>query len=423
MKRTLLFVVFLTTWGLATANAQVDTLRICTYNVLKFSENTGPARFANLRLVLREIQPDVLVVQEMISQAGMQALRDSVLNHQNPNVFASGPFIDGPDTDNAIFYRQSKVQLLANQQISTDLRDFSEYTLRANEVEFRLYSLHLKAGRAAANSQRRLTETSVLRNHLNDLPAGAYFIILGDFNIYTASEPAFVKLTGREADNDGRAYDPIMLAGAWHNNRTFAAIHTQSVRTTSFGGGATGGLDDRFDMMLVSESLYNPQAGQQGEFMRYLVATYTSFGNDGQHFNLSINAGKNSAVTQNIAEALHGVSDHLPVYADFEIDPNKTISALNPSDRQPAHFILLQNYPNPFNPSTNIRYTLSQPGYVRLGVYDLNGKETAVLVDEFKSSGAHQIRFIATELMSGVYFYRLNVNGELSAPRKMIILK
>ncbi|MFQ5629226.1 MAG: endonuclease/exonuclease/phosphatase family protein [bacterium] len=423
VKRILLFVQLFLIPCLTTATAQIDTLRICTYNVLKFSENTGQNRFKNFRFVLNAVQPDVLVVQEMISATGMNVLRDSVLNHQTQNEFASGPFIDGPDTDNAIFFRQQKVQLLASRQISTDLRDISEYTMLANDVEFRLYSVHLKAGQASNNAQRRFSETTVLRNHLNNLPDSTHFIVLGDFNIYSASEDAFAKLTDSETDNDGRAFDPVMLAGAWHNNRTFAAIHTQSVRTTSFGGGATGGLDDRFDMILVSGSIYNALPGRRGAHMKCLAGSYTSFGNDGQHFNQSINAGGNGAVAANIANALHEVSDHLPVYVDFELDPNKTISSISRFDGNPNHFTLLQNYPNPFNPSTKISYSISAPAVVRLSVYDISGKEVAILVDEFKSPGSHQVEFKATDLMSGVYFYRLHVNGLAGISRKMILLK
>ena len=71
------------------------------------------------------------------------------------------------------------------------------------------------------------------------------------------------------------------------------------------------------------------------------------------------------------------------------------------------------NYPNPFNPETTIRYALLQPGNVRLAVYDLLGHEVAVLVDEPKPAGWHEIRFPAAALPSGSYMYRLQAQGKI----------
>ena len=64
-------------------------------------------------------------------------------------------------------------------------------------------------------------------------------------------------LTGDSGDNDGRLFDPIDRIGHWHNNSSYADVHTQSTRTTQFGGGANGGMDDRFDWLFVSEAILN----------------------------------------------------------------------------------------------------------------------------------------------------------------------
>jgi hypothetical protein len=85
-------------------------------------------------------------------------------------------------------------------------------------------------------------------------------------------------------------------------------------------------------------------------------------------------------------------------------------------------FALQQNYPNPFNPSTNISYQLPKAGFVQLNVYNLLGKEVAVLVNEFKSEGKYSINFDATGLSSGVYIYTLKVNDFIQN-QKMTIMK
>lgn len=81
-----------------------------------------------------------------------------------------------------------------------------------------------------------------------------------------------------------------------------------------------------------------------------------------------------------------------------------------------------QNYPNPFNPSTNISYQLPQAGLVQLKVYNLLGKEVAVIVNEFKPGGKYSTNFDAVGLPSGVYIYSLRVNGFIQN-QKMTLMK
>ncbi|RMF59353.1 MAG: T9SS C-terminal target domain-containing protein [Calditrichaeota bacterium] len=88
----------------------------------------------------------------------------------------------------------------------------------------------------------------------------------------------------------------------------------------------------------------------------------------------------------------------------------------------PESFSLSQNYPNPFNPATTIRFQLPQSGFVSLKVYDLTGREVAVLVKEQKPAGTYQVSFDAGQLASGVYFYRLK-SGEFQQTRKMLLVR
>jgi glucose/arabinose dehydrogenase len=88
----------------------------------------------------------------------------------------------------------------------------------------------------------------------------------------------------------------------------------------------------------------------------------------------------------------------------------------------PLAFGLEQNYPNPFNPSTEIRFRLAEFGPVRLSVYDLLGREVAVLVDEARPAGNHAVTFDAAALPSGIYVYRLTA-GRIAEARRMLLLK
>jgi len=88
----------------------------------------------------------------------------------------------------------------------------------------------------------------------------------------------------------------------------------------------------------------------------------------------------------------------------------------------PERYSLSQNYPNPFNPSTSINYTLRTSGEVRLVVYDMTGREVAVLVNQFQNAGEHVARFAPTALPSGIYFYKLQTSDQTFS-KKMVLVK
>jgi hypothetical protein len=88
----------------------------------------------------------------------------------------------------------------------------------------------------------------------------------------------------------------------------------------------------------------------------------------------------------------------------------------------PKVFALHQNYPNPFNPTTGIRFQVSVVSDVRLVVYDILGREVAVLVHEQKMPGMYEVEFAASGLASGVYMYRL-ATGQYVECRKMVLMK
>ncbi|MGE5679952.1 MAG: T9SS type A sorting domain-containing protein, partial [Bacillota bacterium] len=83
---------------------------------------------------------------------------------------------------------------------------------------------------------------------------------------------------------------------------------------------------------------------------------------------------------------------------------------------------LEQNFPNPFNPLTTIRYSVSVNTKVLLKVYDVLGKEAAILVDEFKSPGNYSVDFNGSSLSSGIYFYRITC-GNFTETKKLVLIK
>jgi len=103
---------------------------------------------------------------------------------------------------------------------------------------------------------------------------------------------------------------------------------------------------------------------------------------------------------------------------DVVIEPN----SISQIDNIPSRFSLEQNYPNPFNPNTTIRFHLQEATNVSLKVYDIAGREVATLVDGRQNVGLYSIDFNASNLASGIYFYRLQA-GKNITQKKMVLLK
>ncbi len=104
---------------------------------------------------------------------------------------------------------------------------------------------------------------------------------------------------------------------------------------------------------------------------------------------------------------------------------NITVSGINDPSTIVKDFALAQNFPNPFNPSTKINFTLDKSALVTLKVFDINGKEISSLINNKNySMGSYSVNFEASKfnLNSGVYFYKLEVNG-LAEVKKMMLVK
>ena len=88
----------------------------------------------------------------------------------------------------------------------------------------------------------------------------------------------------------------------------------------------------------------------------------------------------------------------------------------------PLAFALDQNYPNPFNPSTTINFSLAEPSFVKLAVYNLLGEEVKVLKNEYMNAGSFNVSFDAASLPSGMYLYKIET-AQFSSVRKMMLMK
>ena len=294
-----------------------EQITLLTYNLLNYPEQSNltpdtTLRHPFYRTIVSYVDPDIMVTQENTAQNGVNFFLANVLN-ANSNTYSAGTFINGYDSDNAIFYKTAKFSFVSNTRIFTDLRDINEFKLvhLLSGDTLRIYSVHLKASSTAPDEAQRALEVDSLRKFTNALPTGTNFLICGDFNIYKSTESCYQKLLAVTPGVDGHFIDPISMTGTW-NSTAYTNFHTQSSRTRAFGGGSTGGVDDRFDLILFSNAM------MQTGGISFVPGSTIPLGNDGNHYKDSINKQPNTAVPAYVADAVHYASDHLPVSCKIE---------------------------------------------------------------------------------------------------------
>lgn len=135
----------------------------------------------------------------------------------------------------------------------------------------------------------------------------------------------------------------------------------------------------------------------------------------------AVNRGLPSLRVTAVAVTAEGI-----VYAGTDRGIYRSTSAIStdaePAGNVPRHFALFQNYPNPFNPRTVIPFEIRSPSHVRLAIFDLLGREVAVLVDAYRPAGKHEVNFDASRLPSGVYQYRIETESGRQA-RSMVLFQ
>jgi endonuclease/exonuclease/phosphatase family metal-dependent hydrolase len=297
-----------------------DTLTIVYYNILNYHID----KLEHFKTIIDYTKADVIVLNEVSSNAASTSLLNSINELQRFN-YQKARFTDGPDKDNMLFYNSGKLVLHFQDSIPTELRLINRYQLfhkmhSEDTVFLDFYSCHLKSSSGATNANQRFRELKNFKDYVDNLPIPQNIFIGGDFNFYNfATEPACQYLVD---SGEVKFFDPIESLGNWHDNPLYAQIHTQSTRVAAFGGGATGGLDDRFDFIFVSEDIIQGQND-----VTYVAGSYLALGNDGLRLNQSLIATPLSAtVPEEVTNAMYYMSDHLPVVMKIAVNIKNPVS-------------------------------------------------------------------------------------------------
>lgn len=323
--------------GLASGARGQDTLTVMHWNLLNYgntttyctqTNNTIATKATAMGVVCTWMAPHILTVNEIGANSFAPShFLNNVLNINGINYYQGSALtnLSGTDLANFVFFDSRKFVLHSQHQIATAVRDINIFKLYHNDPNLPFHQdtaflfvicTHLKAGNTSADAIERAAMAKVIMDSSSiwsSFPA----LLSGDMNLYTANEQAWKNFT-QPADTTGEVfYDPINMAGAWQDNQMFAVTHTQSVRSSSNGCASGGGLDDRFDFILMNKKLKKTPG-----FYEYIAGSYKALGNDGNHLNQSITNGINNSVPAVILQSLYDASDHLPVVMKLKLTPS-----------------------------------------------------------------------------------------------------
>lgn len=390
-------------------------IRVMNYNVLNFPMGNIANRQDSLKTIIDYLQPDLVLLQELRSEEGLNLILDESFN-TNSNNYSSSEYVPLQSNPNssfplqqAIIYNTEVFGFKDEGIILTSYRDInslvlylnSEQLLNGDTTFIYVYTTHLKSSEGEANEAIRNEMAGALVDHLEELPENSYVIFGGDFNVYSSTESAYQTLLNSE--NHIPLFDPIDSPGNWHSSSyPDKSILTQSTRSSQiFGDGAGGGVDDRFDFILLSEAFF------QGSELSYSEDSYKAFGNNGICYNSSIlNCIPGNEIPSEMITTLYYMSDHLPVILDMDL--NITLSQIN---QEKEKFFRLSTA-NPINGVTEISFNSK----LRVEYYLINAQGKII---QSGINNGQSLKLSLQDLPSGLYLLNLR-SGEFNELVKLI---
>ncbi|MDR1345636.1 MAG: hypothetical protein LBK03_02900 [Bacteroidales bacterium] len=395
-------VIFMLLYG---HNCKADTITMMQYNLMYYTTST-PAncppgatyldeKDANLKQIIKYINPDVFCVNEIGSNIiYVNRILNNVLNSDGVTYYAACPLTNHSgggysSIANMLYYDSRKMAFHSHFYI-TATRDINAYklyyksnSLTSGDTIFITFIIaHLKAGNYA---ERRGQEAASVMNRLVQLPAANY-VLSGDFNLYNANEPAYQQFINY-SNNFYAFYDPV--AGSWNQMH-----HTQSTHTSSSGSCfSTGGMDDRFDFILVSPYIY-----YGNNRVKAITDSYRAVGQDGNRYDRTINNPPNNAVPDYIANALYNLSDHIPVTMLFDI--NAPLAIANATQNWSINVV------NPVREQLDMQLSTLTSGCYTFDIYTVDGRPIAHF-ERMCTAGNNRINY-PLNIPAGFYLLKIS---------------
>lgn len=393
--------ILFTIWGLCWIGAtllkaqDVDSVRIMHYNILKYGYEwscmSQTTKNNYLRTIFTAYKPDLLTVNEIEpKEATINGLRTNTLGYNTSMTAAPYSNSNGSDIVNCLYYNATKFGYLGLKAIKGNVRDIDVHrlyhkaaTTKGDTLDFYFFVAHFKAG--TDFPEARAETAKDIANWLTVNRKIERYLLSGDLNLYSSNEQAWITLTGGTSP---RFVDPANAATGWRG-QAFAGIHTQSPNDNTNNCAATGGMDDRFDFILVSPVL---SVGTQ----KIKPLGYRAFGNDGQSYNEALDCSKTKSVSSAVCTALRKVSDHLPV--TMELSFPKT--AEGTAEQLPFKATL---WGNPASEKTKVLLETAESGNYTWELTNILGQRPAWGIESISAPGS-SFEIILPAMASGSYF-------------------
>lgn len=398
-----------------------DTITVMQWNLLKYSSSGTTCipiagKTADIKTVVKYIMPDILGVNEMYpSTYEVNYLLNNALNTDGVTYYKSASITNlagSQDIVNMLYYNFNKLGLISNTPIQVNYRDINIYKLyfkaadlatTHDTIYLNVIIAHLKA--SVGYESERAAMTNTLMTYLNNINIPGNYLCQGDFNLYTSTEPAYQNLIGN-ANANMRFYDPINSPGDWAGNYYFKNIHTQSTHTSG-SCFVTGGMDDRFDFILISKNVKDSTGA------KYISGSYKAIGQDGLHYNNDLTAlPTNTAAPSSVINALYNTSDHLPVMLKLNISASlQSVADMNNKD-------LNITFNNPVVDYLKLYFESEKPSVLKVQIISILG---SLLSEEniFCSPGQSDIS-VAFNFPKGFYLLRITDGNNKKIIRKIV---
>ena len=425
-KRTTMFLLLIL---FVNVNFGQTRIKAMMYNVLNYSDSeVSRNKTPFLSTILDEVKPDLFMVCEMIDEIGSNYLFENSIIPFNEN-FQKAPFEENQSgsysLQQMVYYNTEKLILEETRVITADTRDINQYTfkintenLNTNPITIEVFVTHLKASTGSSNRQRRLNSIQSFVSYTNNIADDSYVLFAGDLNFYTSNEEGYQHLIDdrnpiviidpidRPTPNfpdDGIDYYENYNSTYFWNNSSFRDIHSQSTRTSNIGfiddSGSTGGLDDRFDFIMMSKN-FNTSTS-----LYYVNDSYKVVGNNGNCYNSFIsNPNCSGGYSQTLRDALIEFSDHLPVVMEIET-PENTLSTNLISETNFIGSNIIKDY-----------LKITSPNDINnLKIYSITGQLIDVKLS--KNTGNDTIIIDVKHISKGIYYLS---HQKLKKPLKFI---
>ncbi|NQT77680.1 MAG: T9SS type A sorting domain-containing protein [Bacteroidetes bacterium] len=407
--------------------ASQDTLRVMHYNTLYYGYHPGFCNITNnnpdlkdayLRTILEYVKPDIFTVNEI---SAATTFHDHVLNEvMNQTSYAlyemsASPNLAGSNIVNMLYYNAEKLVLQSQEVAQDSIRDIDVYRLyslneglsEGDTVFIHCIVAHLKAGDNSTDRSKREVMVHNTLNYLETYGKPGNYLFMGDFNFYKSSEAGF-QLMINNNDPVFRFYDPVNEIGNWHINWEYSHVHTQSTHTILGGCPSGGGMDDRFDFIMINQNLYD-----QSDRAFYLEDSYWALGQDGMRLDGSLLDPPNTSLPAYMLDALYGMSDHLPVIMDLVVEEWIGITE---TFAEPQLYV---TYNNPVTDQLRVKVRTDTPGPAEVIMVSVGGN--IVFHESILLKRSNDISIPLDIVSAGMYF--LNIKQETSSyTGKVVVL-